>query len=568
MININSYLKKIKKHLILRNVIIIASFMLLAILSEILIIHAHFMTGAQDIQFQWQRILELKGAIAKGNWLPQFAINQFNGVGSAVMTFYPYLTLIPIVLLSFVIKSNLDLIFLYIILVTFATMLIAFYSSKSISKNSKISYLFAVIYGLSVTHTSYYFNNFDQGTFLTLCVLPLVIFGFIEFIRKNVWLEMTIGIILIIFSHVLNSVFIFVLLFIWLLININKFNKIKIINLFKSLISVFCTTAIFWIPALYFGINNKIVKPITFPLEGSSLLGIFNGALNNSITYNLNVFDIIAGIVFALLFYKKFDQTTKHMYWISMIILIMCSKLFPWHLFQASLSIIQFPWRLFIFSELMLDYIFAECLIRYIKKVHLRHKLFILGLLCAVLLSCTSQDKIISKYKPYQSVTTYSSLPTQNNQFAFKLSKSNQFHNISHNGSANDYYLKKSQVLEQRLLTTTKGLYDTNKTLQFNYCKNGKFTFTNPNKKSINELNLPFMDYKGEPYTIYLNHHKISSHANQTRFLTINNIKPGAHSIKIVPGVNGITKFSRWISLIGLLLYLFYSVKRLKDKFI
>lgn len=388
-----SLINKLKHSVIIKNITIILSFILLAIFSYMLLINTHSILGEGDIAFHFRRIIELRDSIIHYNFFPLFSFNQYHG--SAVMMLYPYMNLYPIALLAIIIKSKIFLLYLYYIINASLLLLISFYSSYSTNKSFYISYLFSVIYGLS--SICFVEGLDDFGEITSYACLPLVIFGCIAWIRNNKYIELSIGLMLIIFSHVLMAILSLMFIFIWIISNISKINKYRIISLIKFVLLTICITSIVWIPVIKFRLGSDIYTP------AHPSLSYFYGVNSTSIIYLVkmglspisgNVPNIFAflGIYITILFYKNISYILKRLLLISITFIFIGSNLFPWKYLPSTIfkifGIFQSPQRFFIIPQILLSYCFAVIIIKYVAYNNLtklkKILLMVIFLLCSL----------------------------------------------------------------------------------------------------------------------------------------------------------------------------------------
>ncbi|TMT02674.1 hypothetical protein FD687_01235 [Apilactobacillus kunkeei] len=554
-------LKKIKiNNFFKNNIFIVFSFFVTSILSGIFMYHSHFVSVNFDLFFHYQRIAEIKSSIINGSFPSIVSFNAFNNSGSAVMSMYPQYNLLPIVLLSFFIKSSVDLFHIVFITTIFIGLIISYFSSYSYNSSKKISFIFSLAYIINARALCYYYGlAYSIGTISSIIILPLVFFGLLNFLEKNKWVELSIGVSLLLLSHVLSFGIVLSFIFILLVLNISKFynNRNKILSLIKSILTSILLTSIFWIPFINISFNNKLFIPEVSTLSGDSFQNVF-AVFDNNVNTSITLISFI-GIILCVIKYKFLSTTLKQLFWISVMFLIMSSDLFPWNILSKTFLIhLQFPYRLNIIPQIILCYLFSVIFIRYINGFKKSTLMIVLLSISIIFLQMDAQKSLVNKYSSNPELQTHyvSSLNTL-------LRNNNDFKKMLEDSSVTtDYYPKKSMNISYNIGNHI-ATYD-NKKIKINHKKNGTFTFQNDT--NIKKLSLPIIYYKGLSYQVFLDGKKTSISHDINDLMTISNISKGSHKIKIKTNRSILNIFSYLLSLTGLLIITFCISKNLKEK--
>lgn len=554
-----NYLKMHKK---IYNLLLILFFAVLSYLSSILLFHIHYLFGAGDMQFHLERLSELKLDVRHGNLLPAFSFNQFHG--SAVMSLYPYINILPVAVLSLFVKSDITLVYISFDLNIFLSYIISYYGSLRFSKSKSTSILFSVFYSSSITFLAYGFYNMDLGALTSITVMPLIIFGIFNLINNNRWLELAIGMILLIFSHVLSTIIMFLFICLVLLINLKKINRAIIISLIKAITLTLMITSIVWIPAIHLLFNNigQIYPPGMFHLTGVNLLTLIKNGVSNRITYNLSIFSVI-GIFLPLILYKwiyiKFDRNIKQMYGVAIFVILMCS-FFPWQITNYSIfkaiRVFQFTWRFYVIPECLLSYVMAFCIVSCISLKQVRAIFMLLLIFCAVAFQLYDQHQLINEAINSPSFTkTYvhdhnfiskgdpqHNIPSLKNiHFKYRKKPSFPFYKITNDNQLRlltnvytventpDYYMKDS-LPKLNYINNNLGVHN-NQSLEIKHI--GYDTFSFDNKKRLNHLYLPLIHYNHENVHVYMDNHVTQFYSNKNDLISLSNINSGTHKIYI-----------------------------------
>lgn len=507
-------------------------------------------------------------------------------MGGSIMTFYPYLTLVPLAFLSFFIKSPVELIYAFHILVIFFRLVFSFYSCKSNSKNYLTSFVFAVLYSVSEV----YFYLDDVGTFLATIFIPMVFFGWIEWQRNGHWKMLSLGMILIIFSHVITSLIVIFTLMVLLifngsrifrvknhfnLLNHDPFNFYKLLNLVKAIGLVILTTAIFWLPALYLSLLNKIMLPgeVSKNLRNITGSGMFIGILHVP-NWSFGIIDLI-GLI-SLIWFFKLSRTQKELLILSICYWAFNSAWLPWKLIRKTpLDLIQYPSRLMVVGHFAFAYVLAYSLTGIIFN-H-RHLIACVILVIVALISeGLNEDQLVKIDSNLKSVpsTVYT-----NHELIRKIGENpkdpiiklpamtinsagiNRLHNLS-NVIEPDYWPRSAYKLGYRMIVSKFCMITNNKNEKSVNCKlhNGKIYFKNAHYD--NDVILPAFIYHGQSYKAYLDGKRISIKQHR-QLMMIHNVNPSRHIFELKPQTTNFELDSQRLSIIGALIYILLLIYRI-----
>ena len=316
-----------------------------------------------DILFHLSRIKGIKESFGV-ELFPSIYSNYLNGYGYANPLFYPDIFLyIP----AFIHYIGIDIytsykIFLFLInLFSIITMYI---SVKGISKNKYAAVISSIIYAFASYRLVDVFPRAAIGEALAFVFAPLVIYGIYEIINRDYkkFYILVIGMSGMILSHILSTIIISVLLFIFVIINFKKFitEKQRIKYLIISAFITLLITGYFIFPMLEQMMSNDFVFN-----NGSEISNLANRtvpfyALFLEIILPLNPW-IPAGIgtVFIYLTILKLknkvkDKFINECFIIGIIALFLSSNLFPWKFVEKYFLLIQFPWRLYFITTVLL----------------------------------------------------------------------------------------------------------------------------------------------------------------------------------------------------------------------
>lgn len=531
-------------------------FFILSVLSGFFMYHSHFVLMETDLDFHWQRIFEVKKSLIEGHFFSPVALDYFHQSGSAVMTMYPKVNILPVVILSFFIKSQVLLFNISFILRNFFALIIAYLSSYSFSKDRKTGFLFSVTYVLSTMSLYYYIGVSALGTLSVITYLPLVLFGFLSLVENNNWIELSFGVSLILFSHLLSFGIVISMLLIWFLINIKKFKDIdKFISLLKSIITTVLLTSIVWIPFLFISTGNKMNIPTSSTnLVGHGFYTFLSAPLDNMVSDAMSFFPFV-GLIIGFAFYRNISKYTKQMLWISLVFTVASSDLFPWSIASHTfIRHLQFPSRLIVIPQLLLCYVFAKVVADYIKNSDKRILITTIITFSVIMLQMGAQESVVnSGYGKPSLKVPYDYSP------GYILTNNDDFSNVLYSKSNNTDYYPISTGSVTGMISNGEILVDGNKNITVKKKGNGVFLFNL--SKNYKKVTIPFIHYNGIKYMVKMDGHYVKWNPDVNSLVSVSSVKKGRHTLQVLVRRSWYDYLSYVLSLSGVLLLL-YSMTR------
>ena len=520
---------------------VILMFIIIAALSGVVFITSGFVNVETDMTFHLNRIYDLRESILNGILYPSFSLNGFNQSGSAAMSMYPKINLYPMVLLSFLLKTPSLWMYTAIILQNFVSLIIGYFSSYLYNNDKKISLIFSISYTVS---TLFLFQIAAIGRMTAMIFLPLVLFGSLELLDNNKWIELAIGMIGLISCHVLMSIIELVFLIILFAINIRKFVDVdKLKSLFKAGFLTLSVSSISWIPVYILMTKSNVNSPSlgdNYVITGDGIKR-FGASVVNHITPSITLAALV-GLLWGFIQFNKLSRHCKQLFLIAVGFLFLCSLFFPWSLLNNTFiaNVLQFPWRLFIIPEVILCYIFASLLVRFSNKISKGNIVLAAVIIVVIITQLMAQFQFVNSKVNRKSNNLYSNV--QMKYFADKKGT-----------GINDYY-PKNELSDIKYTQHHISTYDGSKRLTTKALGNGEFSFQN--KDNIKKLSLPFLYYNGVNYQVKLDGKTVKSYPNKNALMTINNIHKGKHHVQIIVHKAKAEIASYILSLIGLLILL------------
>jgi len=370
-----------------------------------------------DYHFHMRRFDALIDALREGTFPSYIDYSAAEGYGYLSKVFYPDILLIPFAGLAILTNT----IFAYKSIIFISTLLCGIFTYSTVNKIYKNQYA-AVISSLLYTFSVYRLFDFYQraalGESIAMTFIPIVFLGLYYIIKgdyRRKWYMIAIGFILIIFSHAITSLLMFVTGLIILAFYIKPLIKQpkRILYLFLAGVVTVIVTICYIAPMLEqisaIDFYYK-VRPIILPHTRKLTFEFIGWSLISGLAYPKNIAFCGVGIVLtlAILLRLLIKKQGKNPYLRSIDIgvligiayILATSTFFPWGRFPFTLlQSIQFPWRLFGYST----FFFAIAGGYYLSLLLKTDKSKIIGLSFIVLLTGIVTYRHLDNYKYLQS---------------------------------------------------------------------------------------------------------------------------------------------------------------------
>lgn len=473
--------------------LLVSAFLILSLLFSLPLMKQGVIYSGDDLSYHIARLNELYSNYKNGNFFVGISTFEFSKIGYPVNLFYPWVTLIPFIILRILTGKAIISIYLGISFYSFLTLFFTYICTLKISRNKLQSFVTATVYTFCAYRVIDIFSRFALGEFLALTFLPLVFYGFyaIMFGKNNDWPYLGLGLSFVMLSHILStyiSVFVLGIVFIILFYWVND-KKSCLLSLAKSIGLFVLSSAIFLFPFLEQERFQKFLPPSINPLHSTeltlsnlvlqSLNNNLNGALATSgSTYNIGIVLLIA-IFIGFFQYKSWKLFYRVVFIFGIIITLFTTNIIPWLLLEHSvLKIIQFPWRFLGIASLMLSIIAGkEFIVLYNTNNIIRDKYCILTAMFALIFIPWFSGIQTFKLQPEARTIIYR-YDNQNlggplflDQYSPAVSQSKLGDNVNHVGLVNKNKTKFDVISNINGLTlTAQGIRGTKVTLPiFNY---------------------------------------------------------------------------------------------------
>lgn len=516
---------------------IVLFLLVIAIISSITLFLIPNMSRGHDLAFHLSRISAIKDNLKLGIVGGYIYPNYLGGYGYGNGLFYPDLFLYIPAFFSYLGLSVITSYKLFLLLISFCSVGAMYICVKGISKNKKSALISSFIYGFASYRLIDMFTRAALGETLAFVFAPIIIYGMYEIIYGDYkkFYILTIGMSGLILSHLISTYLIGIVLAIMCLVNIKKLFKEKkrILYLVLAALATVCLTAYFIFPMLEQMLSGKFI--FNNLDETSKLLERSLPIWSIFIEFPYHVLRKLwiptgIGIGFIVLIYyyfknfKNYDKFIHFCFITAMIFLICATNIFPWNLFQNILSPIQFPWRFYFISVLLLSVGSGLMLSKSTKDINKRARvLFILFLIPVITISTVNFfEKNIKEVGDYEiSFGEYMPLSADKN-----------------------YILERKDVI-----TTTYPL-------EHSFTRNGlKLTINYNNNQGNNNLELPLLYYKG--YKAISNDKELNVYQTNNGLVGVD-INDEEGTIYVYYGGTKIQKLSKIVSIITMIVFVIY----------
>lgn len=317
--------------------------------------------NGHDLEYHLLRIEALKEGILMGR--PFLKVNAlfFGGAGYASSMFYPdFLLYIPAVLRAIGVPIN-SCYHIFVAVCIVMCYFTTYYAAKGISNEKYAGIIAATIITLCNYHLEDIYVRSAVGEYTAFIFIPLIIYGIYNTIYEGMNKPYVLGIGFsgLLLCHTLSfAICMVIAAFICILKIKNLVGTPKvIIRLFATaLVSVF-VTCFYWLPMLEqflkdsFYVNKEQWSDMSY-----SAMPIADGF--SYVFPSIGIAVVLFCIPVFLIKKNEKSDSVKYSEILvlgSFFLILVSSNLFPWKRFGKYLSMVQFPWRLFIIVSVCLS---------------------------------------------------------------------------------------------------------------------------------------------------------------------------------------------------------------------
>ena len=341
-------------------------FCVLTLLSLFVFLYYAPVYKGDDFYFHYRRFQSLINALFIDKTFPSYIdYAAIDGYGYMSNTFYPDLILVPFALIAYFTDPFFGYNFM-LVSMTILCGVLMYYAMDKIYNNSFMSFTASLLYIFSAYRLLDEYNRAALGEYLSFTFLPLIFLGAYYIIKGNYrrWYVLTIGYSLLIYTHILSSLLVSIILALFLIIYWRSLKREpkRILYLVISAFSTLIIISYYLFPMLeqildqsFYFQTQAWMEP---RYEKLDLLIILKGFYSDIIPNSMNYMPAIGILLIAPLFLRFFVKSKSEyiksadiFVFIGFILIFLASSIAPWGRFPLSLlKVIQYPWRLFEFS--------------------------------------------------------------------------------------------------------------------------------------------------------------------------------------------------------------------------
>ena len=342
--------------------------------------------------------------------------------------------------------------------------------------------------------------------------------------------------------------------FIYLCVNIKKLKNKEIIKkLLINIILIILISAFFWIPLLEtynfaeYEVYQKEAMATKESLinSGLELKQLFITSKDSTYVYEIGPHIIIMMILSIFVIKKVIKKEYKKEYILFLILgilsIFMSTKYFPWQIFNEKVSIIQFTWRMLVFSDFFFAIICAINMENIIKRVKIIDVvfIFIISLVyCNIMIPINNEILEINEWD-------IGSVTERKNEWIVGMGRG-EYLPVNSNKNR-EYILERENTIE--VLKGSAQIQSLEKNGQKLNAKVEIF-------KDNTILEFPYIYYPG--YKIKINNEEIKSFESPNGFLAISLNKLNESIIEVNYEETILMKTSKVMSIIGIILFIMY----------
>ncbi len=467
------------------------------------------------------RLIGTEQTIKEKQFLPMIMSNFCNNFGYSWNIFYSPLTAYAPLIFRIFSFSYTNCLKIFIFIVNLLSGFAMYKFMFKVTKNKNISTFAAILYVIAPYRLTDIYLRTAIAELTSFVFVPIIFNGLYTIINKEEksyllsW-----GILGLILTHTIITLYTAILCLIYLLIFIKKLkNKKVIINLLINLLFGLITSSFYWVGLLqhYFATSYEVFVPGRMEREEVlkyykiDFYQLFFTRKEQIMIYAIGLVSVI-GLVLTPVAYKKISKDYKKLYTtfliFGLILTFMTLTIFPFEKLPKILTMIQFTFRLFEFTSFFFAFVVAINYETIIKDFKLKDILILSAIAMLLLIPYLnkldydlrySEDKLINGVR-----VTKNTGRVHAGMASMEYLPSKAFNNL-------DYLINRENsiiVLDNENVKINE--YTKNKT-------NIECTVSNIDKKT--SIELPYIYYLG--YRIYVNGKEISYTESEKGFIQV-----------------------------------------------
>lgn len=467
------------------------------------------------------RLIGTEQTIKEKQFLPMIMSNFCNNFGYSWNIFYSPLTAYAPLIFRIFSFSYTNCLKIFIFIVNLLSGFAMYKFMFKVTKNKNISTFAAILYVIAPYRLTDIYLRTAIAELTSFVFVPIIFNGLYTIINKEEksyllsW-----GILGLILTHTIITLYTAILCLIYLLIFIKKLkNKKVIINLLINLLFGLITSSFYWVGLLqhYFATSYEVFVPGRMEREEVlkyykiDFYQLFFTRKEQIMIYAIGLVSVI-GLVLTPVAYKKISKDYKKLYTtfliFGLILTFMTLTIFPFEKLPKILTMIQFTFRLFEFTSFFFAFVVAINYETIIKDFKLKDILILSAIAMLLLIPYLnkldydlrySEDKLINGVRVTKNIGRVHA-----GMASMEYLPSKAFNNL-------DYLINRENsiiVLDNENVKINE--YTKNKT-------NIECTVSNIDKKT--SIELPYIYYLG--YRIYVNGKEISYTESEKGFIQV-----------------------------------------------
>ncbi|MGX7149856.1 6-pyruvoyl-tetrahydropterin synthase-related protein [Enterococcus ureasiticus] len=403
--------------------LIFLSFFILSVLSLYIVYlrNGHIMIG-DDYHFHQNRIEGLALSLQHGILLPKVSYFFIGGYGYASSLFYPDFYLYFPAIIRMVGFSLATSFVIFSIGINLATFVLTYVSGRYMELTKIKSYLFSLLYTLSIYRLQDFFNRQAIGELLAMGFFPLVLASL--YLLKNgkekKWLLLTVAMTGIGLAHFISLEIVSIFIGMYILLNLKCFLKKEVIVAILKAAGVTVLLLAFYLVPVFEQMSHVTFQVTSNPLtlisdRSYSLSELITNSFKNSVFHassaNIGVILLFGLVIYTVMLFKR-NSPNRELVILALLFMFMTTDLFPWQFFDNTpLNTIQFPWRFLSIVTLLLAFLIANDDIGLFKKFPSSQIILIMVILIGVGLyekeSIDTEGKRILSHHSYDQTNSY-----------------------------------------------------------------------------------------------------------------------------------------------------------------
>ncbi|OJG75064.1 hypothetical protein RV12_GL002109 [Enterococcus quebecensis] len=375
-----------------------------------------------DYHFHQNRIEGLALSLKHGELLPKISYFFIGGYGYASSLFYPdFYLYFPAVLRAAGLSLSASFIF-FGMGINLSTFILTYVSGRYMELSRIKSYLFSLLYTLSIYRLQDFFNRQAIGELLAMSFFPLVLASLylLKNGQKEKWLLLTVAMTGIGLAHFISLEIISIFIGMYIIFNLKRFLKKEVIIAILKATGVTILLLSFYLIPVFEQMSHITFQvtsnPLTLISDRSYSLGVllansFKNSVFHASSANIGIILLFGLLIYAATLFKR-NVPNRDLIILAVFFMFITTNLFPWQLFnQTPINTIQFPWRFLSIVTMLLSYLIANDDLGLFKKFPSAPIILMMIILLGVTLyekeSVDTEGKRDLLYQTYNATNSY-----------------------------------------------------------------------------------------------------------------------------------------------------------------